>query len=342
MKQNVRGTAIRLAVFVVASLVGMFAVFATFGQLRFESSTTYKAVFGDVSGLRAGEFVRIAGVEVGKVRSLTYQDSATVLVEFSANSTVPFTEGTRAIVRYDNVIGDRYLELKEGPGPLTPLQPGATIPQSRTAPALDLDALLGGFQPLFQSLDPEQVNALSGQFIRALQGQGGSIDSFLAQTATLTSTLADRDRLIGEVVDNLSAVLGTFGDRSEQLGTAVDALSQITDSLAARKTDITNAVGYGNAAAATIADLLQQSRPPLQKAVTQTDRTSGIVVADHEYVENLLDTLPDAYRLLARQGLYGDYFGFYMCEVILKVNGKGGQPVYVNVIKQSSGRCTPK
>jgi phospholipid/cholesterol/gamma-HCH transport system substrate-binding protein len=66
------------------------------------------------------------------------------------------------------------------------------------------------------------------------------------------------------------------------------------------------------------------------------------VVADHDYVDNLIATLPDAYRVLGRQGLYGDFFSFYLCDVVLKVNGKGGQPVYIKVAGQDSGRCTPQ
>ena len=82
------------------------------------------------------------------------------------------TEGSRAVIRYDDLIGGRYLALEEGAGGTKKLNPGDTIPVDRTAPALDLDALIGGFRPLFRALDPEQVNALSGQLIQALQGQG--------------------------------------------------------------------------------------------------------------------------------------------------------------------------
>ena len=54
------------------------------------------------------------------------------------------------------------------------------------------------------------------------------------------------------------------------------------------------------------------------------------------------DPLPDKYKVLARQGIYGDFFSFYLCDLILKLNGKGGQPVYVKVAGQSTGRCAPK
>ncbi|MGH7291272.1 MAG: mammalian cell entry protein, partial [Myxococcota bacterium] len=76
--------------------------------------------------------------------------------------------------------------------------------------------------------------------------------------------------------------------------------------------------------------------------VQQTDRFAGQVEADHAFVDDLVKTLPDAYQVLARNGLYGDYFGFYLCDLVLKVNGKGGQPVFIKVAGQDSGRCTPK
>jgi phospholipid/cholesterol/gamma-HCH transport system substrate-binding protein len=112
--------------------------------------------------------------------------------------------------------------------------------------------------------------------------------------------------------------------------------------LAARKSDISTAVAHTNASAATIADLLAQARPPFADTVQQTDRTSAIVVADHYYFDNLLNTLPDAYKALSRLGIYGDFFSYYLCDLILKLNGKGGQPVYVKVAGQDSGRCAPK
>ena len=131
------------------------------------------AEFTNVTGLEDGDFVRIAGVEVGKVKNVSIQPDTTALVEFTADRSVVLTEGSRAVIRYDDLIGGRYLALEEGAGGTTKLKPGDTIPLARTSPALDLDALIGGFRPLFRALDPDQVNALSGQLIQALQGQGG-------------------------------------------------------------------------------------------------------------------------------------------------------------------------
>ena len=343
MTANIRRDAVRLGVFLAVCLLGVFGLYAVFGQLRFgEERTSYRAEFVNVTGLETNDFVRIAGVEVGKIKNVEIQPDTTALVEFDADRSVVLTEGSRAVIRYDDLIGGRYLALEEGVGGTERLAGGETIPLARTSPALDLDALIGGFRPLFQALDPDQVNALSGQLISALQGQGGTINSFLAQTAALTSTLADRDQLIGDVIVNLNTVLGSLGDQSEQFGKAVTALSELVEGLEARGTDIANGLAYTNAAASTIADLLAEARPPLKKTIDETDRTAGIVVADNEYFDNLLNTLPDAYQVLARQGIYGDFFSFYLCDAVLKLNGKGGQPVYIKVAGQATGRCAPR
>jgi len=342
MRENLVGALWRLAIYLVVCLVGAFALFAVFGQFRFQAEKTYKAQFANVSALEGGNFVRIAGVEVGKVKNITIQADSTVLVEFTAADSVVVTEGTRAAIRFADLIGGRYLALEEGAGGVKKLNPGGTIPLTRTEPALDLDALIGGFRPLFRALDPDQVNKLTGQLIAAFQGQGGTIGSFLSQAAALTNTLADRDQLIGQVITNLNTLLGSLSGQSKQFAKAVDSLAELVEGLKARKQDISNAVAYANAAAGSIADLLAQARPPLRKVVHEADRTAGTVLADHDYFDNFLNTWPDGTQLLNRQGLYGDFFSFYLCDILLKVNGKGGQPVYVKLAGQSTGRCTPR
>jgi phospholipid/cholesterol/gamma-HCH transport system substrate-binding protein len=342
VRDNLRGAVLRFAIFVLCCLLGTFALLAIFAQLRLQKETTYNAEFTNVTGLQEGNFVRIGGVEVGKVKKISINSKAIAVVEFSTDDSVVLTEGTKAAIRWADPIGGRFLALQEGAGGVKRLSPGQSIPTDRTEPALDLDTLLGGFRPLFRALDPEQANALSGQLIQAFQGEGATIGSFLSQAAAVTNTLADRDDLIGQVIGNLNTVLGFLGDQSNQFAKAVDSLSELVNGLAARKGDISNSVAYINEVAGSVADLLVQARPAAQNTIHQADRTAGIVVADHDYFDNLLNTLPDAYHALARQGIYGDFFSFYLCDAVLKLNGKGGQPVYVKVAGQSTGRCAPK
>src|SRR6201987_6017821 len=182
------GAIARVVALTVVSLAFVFILVTVFGQFRFDARTSYSAVFSNVSGLKGGNFVRIAGVEVGTVSHLKLDKDGSVHVDFAIDKGLRLTEGTKASVRYENLIGDRYLALEDGPGPPRRLAPGATIPLARTSPALDVDALIGGFRPLFRALDPDQVNALSGQIIKAFEGQGDTIGSFFTQTAALTNS----------------------------------------------------------------------------------------------------------------------------------------------------------
>lgn len=343
MNAALRGVIWRLALFLTVCAMALFVTVVVFAQSRFEAGAKdYNALFSDVSGLREGNMVRLAGVEVGKVKRIEVNSDATVHVRFSASAAAVLTEGTRAEIRYDDLIGGRYLALVVGPGGPAVLGAGQTIPLERTQPALDLDSVTGGFRPLFRALDPEQVNDLSGQLMRALQGEGPTIGSFLQQAAILTNTLADRDLLIGQVVDNLNVVLGSLGAQSDQLDKAVTSLSELVGGLAERKVEITNAVTYTNAAAQSIADLLTRGREPARTVIAETDRVAAAVLDEREYFDEILNSLPDKYRMLGRQGIYGDYFSFYFCDIVLKLNGKGGQPVFVKVAGQSTGRCAPK
>ncbi|WP_162462261.1 MCE family protein [Mycolicibacterium sp. CBMA 234] len=342
MKDNLVGAAWRLAVFMVLCAFGLFSLLAVFAELRFEKANTYKAEFTNVTGLKTGDFVRIAGVEVGKVEKISITQAATAVVEFTTDQSVSMTEGTKAMIRWADPIGGRLLALEEGAGGMKPLQPGQTIPLERTEPAMELDTLMGGFKPLFRALNPEQVNALAGQLVSAFQGQGVTISSFLQQTSSFTNALADRDKLIGEVINNLNVVLGSFGEQNKQFSKTVDQLSQLVKGLSERKVEFTKGLTGISTGTADLADLLQPLRQQLPSVLKQVDRVGNLVLADHDYFDNLLNTLPDTYKTLSRMGVYGDFFTFYLCDAVLKLNGKGGQPVYVKVAGQDTGRCGKK
>lgn len=188
------GTTIKLGIVWLVLSVFTVMIIVVFGQVRFHHTTGYSAVFTHVSGLRAGQFVRAAGVEVGKVAKVTLIDGdKQILVDFTVDRSLSLDQATTASIRYLNLIGDRYLELGRGHSGQR-LAPGATIPLEHTHPALDLDALLGGFRPLFQTLDPDKVNSIASSIITVFQGQGATINDILDQTASLTGRPGPCDR----------------------------------------------------------------------------------------------------------------------------------------------------
>ena len=268
---KITGTAIKLGALSLVLLLFTAIIVVVFGQMRFDRTNSYSAVFSNASGLRSGQFVRASGVEVGKVKNVELIDGGSkVKIDFDVDRSLELFDGTLASVRYLNLIGDRYLELKRGDSD-TRLPAGGTIPLERTEPALDLDALLGGFRPLFQSLEPEKVNTIAQSIVTVFQGQGGTISDILDQTAALTSTLADRDQAIGEVITNLNTVLDTtvkhqqqFDDTVKNFEVLITGLKNRADPLATSVADISDAAG-------TIGDLLADNRPLLQNTISKLE-----------------------------------------------------------------------
>ena len=342
---RITGTAIKLGAFALVLLMFTAIIIVVFGQLRFDRTTGYTAIFKNASGLRSGEFVRASGVEVGKVDNVKLINGGTeAVVDFSVDRSLPLFEGTTASIRYLNLIGDRYLELKRGDDEKK-LPAGGTIPKERTEPALDLDALIGGFRPLFRALDPDKVNNIAQSIITIFQGQGGTINDILDQTGELTSALADRDQAIGEVVRNLNTVLDTTVKHQQQFDETVQNFEKLITSLKNRADPIATSVADISDAAGSVADLLGDNRPLLQKTVTQLEVIQQPLVDQKDQLNDILTRLPTALKILGRAGgIYGDFFNFYACDVTLRMNGlqPGGPVRTVKVWSQPSGRCTPQ
>jgi phospholipid/cholesterol/gamma-HCH transport system substrate-binding protein len=342
---RITGTAIKLGAFALVLLMFTAIIIVVFGQLRFDRTNGYTAIFKNASGLRSGQFVRASGVEVGKVDKVELIDGGNrVKIDFSVDRSLPLFQGTTASIRYLNLIGDRYLELKRGDDEKK-LPVGGTIPVERTQPALDLDALIGGFRPLFRALDPDKVNNIAQSIITIFQGQGGTINDILDQTGELTSTLADRDQAIGEVVRNLNTVLDTTVKHQQQFDETVQNFEQLITSLKNRADPIATSVADISDAAGSVADLLGDNRPLLQKTVTQLEVIQQPLIDQKDQLNDILAKLPNALKILGRAGgIYGDFFNFYACDVTLKLNGlqPGGPVRTVKVWSQPSGRCTPQ
>jgi phospholipid/cholesterol/gamma-HCH transport system substrate-binding protein len=345
---KITGTIIRLGIVSAVLLLLTVMIFVVFGQIRFDRTNGYSAEFSNISGLRQGQFVRASGVEIGKVSSVHLIDGGTrVRVDFNVDRSVPLYQSTSAQIRYLDLIGNRYLELKrgEGEGADKILPPGGFIPLARTSPALDLDALIGGFKPLFRALDPQKINAIATTLITVFQGQGGTINDILDNTAQLTAQIGERGQAIGEVVKNLNIVLDTavrhrqaFDQTVNNLEVLITGLTDHADPLAAGTAHISNAAG-------TVADLLAEDSALLHKSINYLDVIEQPLGEQHVQLNDLLHRLPTALNLIGRTvGSYGDFVNFYACDITLKINGlQGGGPVRtVRLFNQPSGRCSPQ
>ncbi|MBS4727950.1 virulence factor Mce family protein [Mycobacterium sp. SM1] len=345
---NITPSAIKLAIVSLVLLAFTALTVVVFGQLRFENTTGYSAEFSSASGLRPGQFVRASGVEVGKVKRVRLIDGdKRVRVDFDVDRSLPLYQSTTAHIRYANLIGDRYLELQRGTGAGADrlLPAGGFIPLARTAPALDLDALIGGFRPVFRALDPQKVNTIASAIITVFQGQGGTINDILDQTARLTSALADRDEAIGSVVKNLNTVLDTIVKHAGEADATVVKLETLITGLSNRADPLAQSVANLSNATAQLNGLLADNRPLLQKTVSSAQGVLQPLVDQADRLDDLAHKLPTALTLVGRSaGTYGDFVNLYICDVTLTLNGlqPGGPVRTVRLFQQPTGRCTPQ
>jgi phospholipid/cholesterol/gamma-HCH transport system substrate-binding protein len=318
---------------------------ATISNASFGSTNTYKAMFTDVTGLEQGDDVRIAGVRVGTVGDIQIFKRggrpSVAEVTFTVQKSRPLPADVEAKLRYRNLVGQRYLDVEEGPGDTSAvLKPGGTIPLSNTTPAVDLTLLFQGFQPLTEGLDAGEINQLSLEIIQTLQGEGGSLDLLFNKLADLTNSLADKDQLIGDVIDNLTQVLTTVGDRDAELSQLIIQLRNFVHGLAGDRNTIGNAISGINNLATSTAGLLTQVRGPLKRDVTDITGLVATLNQNSGTIEYVVKQLAPTVAGLTRTADYGSWFNFYLCEatgqLTLLPNTK---PIELKLSQNLPARC---
>jgi phospholipid/cholesterol/gamma-HCH transport system substrate-binding protein len=328
---------VKLIVFMIVTSVLTLFLAATIGNITFGGKTTYKAMFSDVTGLLAGNDVRLAGVRVGQVTGIELADRKLARVTFTLDQKRQIPKSAILRLRYRNLVGERYLAVTEGPGSADMLKPNSTVPLTQTRNALDLTVLFNGFRPLFQALDPQSTNEVAYELIQTLQGEGGTLEALMQRTASLTNTLADRDAVIGRVITNLSAVLDTL-DNGDQLSQLVLQLRRLSAGFAQDRTAIGQSIVGINDLTTATTSLLTDIRGPLRTDIAQLGTLAGTLDANKATVNGVLQRLPNKLDRIIGTATYGSWFNFYLCGFdgrIVLPTGATMSPHFVN----SAARC---
>ncbi len=314
---------IKLLIFTTISILVTGLLAAIMGNIGFGAGKEYQAVFSSASMLEKGDDVRVAGVSVGEVKKVEHYERNHALVTFRVKADVPLTTASRAEIRFLNLVGDRYLALEAGAdADAEALDEGEPLPIEQTSPALDLTTLFNGFKPLFQALQPDDVNELTLNLVQVLQGEGGTVQGLLQKTASLTSTLADRDALIGDVIDNLGTTLETVDSRSAQLTSLVTELKDWMQDLARDRTAIGSSLSSISDLTVVVADLLHDGRPLLKADVAELRELAALLTTkqSRKLVVELLDRLPESMTDQTRTGTYGSWYSYYICGFSAEIN----------------------
>lgn len=336
--------AIRLGIFVVITSVATGVLAMTIANVRFRDTESYKAIFSDVTGLLENDDVRVAGVRVGQIEKIRLYRGSQAEVTFRVERDGPLKVGlpssTQAQIRYRNLMGQRYLALTDGAGQANDyLKPGGTIPISQTRPALDLTTLFNGFRPLFRALEPKDVNTLAMQIVQVLQGEGGTINSLLAHVASLTNTLADRDRVIGQVIDNLNTVLGTIDERHTEVNRLITDLRGFVGGVSGDRKAIFDSVAAINELTGTTRDLLSDARPGIRNDIAGLRKLTATFNASGGDLDKGLKRSPERLQKLVNISSYGSWFNMYICGLDARVRLPGGPVYQTPAIVNENARC---
>lgn len=320
---GIRVVALKFAAFALAAVLLLVLLVNTMTNGVAGDTTTYRARFTDVSGLRVGDDVKVAGVRVGRVDGIAVRgDGAEVALELDADQ--PLLDNTRLVMRYQNLVGQRYLAMVQPEERGGRLEAGATIPAERTDPGFDLTTLLNGFRPLFEVLQPADVNQLATSMVKVLQGEGGTVEQLLTQTTSLTRFVAERDEVIGQVLTNLTPVLQSLAGQGEELSATVVELRRLMEGLAADRESIGASVDGVSKLIGSTSQLLRESRQPLVGSVRQLRSVARMLDATRAKIVAALDAYRVAFGGLGRATSYENAVNVYLCTLKVALGGGEG------------------
>lgn len=332
---GIRSVAVKVALFATVSIMLLILLVNTMSNGVSGDKVEFKAEFADVSGLRVGDDVKAAGVRVGQVKAIDATEDG-AMVEFVLVADQKIYDTTKIIMRYQNLLGQRYLQLRQEGERGEELEDGAEIPMAvdygpsndrwRTSPGFDLTELLNGFRPLFEILQPSDVNKLATSMIKVLQGEGGTIEGLLAQTGHLTNFVADRDQVIGNVMDNLTPVLENLAGQGDQLQSTVVELERLMTGLAKDRKSIGASIdGISDLVGAT-SSLLKDVKVPLTRTSDRLATVAGMYADSRAGLEDALRSFGVIFESLGRIGSYENALNVYACTFAINVGDLSVNP----------------
>jgi phospholipid/cholesterol/gamma-HCH transport system substrate-binding protein len=321
---------IKSIVFTVLTVTATGILATTIRNSSAGEAQNYTAIFNDATSVNRGDDVRMSGVKVGTVTDVSITDNRLAKVIFTIRKGMRVDTGSVIQIKFRNLVGQRYLAVEQPAlpdsdndiqpasattGAGSTVKPGHTFGVDETRPALDLTVLFNGFRPLLRMLDPDDVNNLSEQIIAVFQGEDATVDGLLQSTASLTSTLAEKDQVIGELITSLSGVMTTVNDRSGQLDTTLVAMQQLVSGLAEDRAAIGSSIEGMGELTTRVAGLLGDVREPLRKSIAHVGVLSANLDKHSVEVDSFLKKLPVKLDRIGRLGSYGSWLNFYLCSM---------------------------
>jgi len=313
---KMRKVATGLAIFLLVTSVMTWLVYSTLEREVSGDTTEYSAEFTDVFGLRDGDDVRMAGVRVGRVMRVDLTGDNRAKVDFELQNDQKLLENTEAAILYQNIVGQRYLDLRLGKtGDPKPLPAGSVIPVARTVPSFDVGVVLNGYEPLFATIDPKAADQISNAAIQALQGDSTSWVTLMDQTGKLADTFASRDELLGDMITGLDRVFGTLAKQNDNLDKTLSNAEQMVGTFNARRPELVSSMGSLSRVVRQLGAITNEVNPSLQALINREPGFASHMVSREPQLAFMGANLPKLLKGLGRVTNEGSYLNIYVCDL---------------------------
>jgi phospholipid/cholesterol/gamma-HCH transport system substrate-binding protein len=271
--------------------------------------TTYYADFSEAGGLQANDEVRIAGVRVGKVESVSL-DGDHVKVEFKIDTGAQFGTDTHAAIKVKTLLGAMYLALEPaGPGQL----PGGTeIPVSRTSSPYDVVQAFSGLARTSQKIDTHRLARSMTTLADLTRNTPRSFRQALSGVSALSSNLAARNEQINTLLQNLHTVTGTLNARDQDIVRLMRDSEVLFNALDRRRQAIHNLLHSTSELSVQLTALVRQSRGDLKPALTHLSDVVAVLNKDSDQIDQSLRLMAPFYRVFANTLGNGPWFDTYI------------------------------
>ncbi len=286
---------------ILIACVAVFALLLAIGGWLTYSAThqgeQVTAYFSEAISIYPGSDVRILGVKVGTVNSVT-PDGSRVRVRFTINHGVPVPAGAGAVIVSPSVVADRYVQLTPAYTGGPQLASGAVIPVSKTAVPLEVDQLYASLDKLATALGPHGANshdALSDVLKTGaanLNGNGAAMHAMISQFGQAMGTLGGSAQNLSATVRNLQAFTTMLKNNNGQVIQAEQQLSQVSGFLSADRQNLAAALDELATALGQVQSFIGSNRALIASNVNRLSTITGLLVKERASLAEAMDDVP--------------------------------------------------
>ena len=266
----------------------------------------YYAELTDATSLLSPDDVKIAGVTVGQVKGVKVKRGHAV-VKFAIDKRLVLRQSTRVGMRFQNVIGAKFLYLYPGSSG-DPVKAGGTFPLSQSVPSADVGSFLTDIGAFLKALNPNDVNAFTEAIVSALQNNNVQVSQLLDNTAMVAGTIGGLDASIGNIITNLEQVLQALAARNSDLSAVADHLASASQQLAARNDVLDNVINNFGQVNKDLNQLISGNRTNLDQTINNLQTIANVLAQHHSDLDRGLATLSAGLAPYTLISAYGQWF----------------------------------